>query len=173
MVGMKMSKTFLTPTVVHPNLGATSTEGMKGAYDVVIAKTEKFITPDGKKGRARVFSRVSPEQILDDKSGKLQAYASKAKSKISDVILKLKAPVDKKNQLLDLMAVQVKGEIAKSSSEFFSADMFHNANPAFKIPAQEKQVRFVDAANVEIPRNKPAPTPLPAEVILPELPPEI
>jgi hypothetical protein len=167
-----MSRPFLTPTVVHPNLGATSTEGMKGAYDVVIAKTEKFITPDGKKGRARVFSRVSPEQILDDKSGKLQAYASKAKSKISDAILKLKAPVDKKNKLLDLMAVQVKGEITKSSSEFFSADMFHNANPLFQIPVQ-RQVRFVDAANVEIPRNKPAPTPLPAEVILPELPPEI
>ena len=167
-----MSKTFLTPTVVHSNLGATSTEGMKGAYDVVIAKTEKFITPDGKKGRARVFSRVSPEQILDDKSGKLQAYASKAKSKISDAIFKLKAPVEKKNKLIDLMAVQVKGEIAKSSSEFFSADMFHNANPLFQIPVQ-RQVRFVDAANVEIPRNKPAPTPLPTEVILPELPPEI
>ena len=167
-----MSKTFLTPTVVHSNLGATSTEGMKGAYDVVIAKNEKFITPDGKKGRARVFSRVSPEQILDDKSGKLQAYASKAKSKISDAIFKLKAPVEKKNKLIDLMAVQVKGDIAKSSSEFFSADMFHNANPLFQIPVQ-RQVRFVDAANVEIPRNKPAPTPLPTEVILPELPPEI
>ena len=167
-----MSKTFLTPTVVHSNLGATSTEGMKGAYDVVIAKTEKFITPDGKKGRVRVFSRVSPEQILDDKSGKLQAYASKAKSKISDAIFKLKAPVEKKNKLIDLMAVQVKGEIATSSSEFFSADMFHNANPLFQIPVQ-RQVRFVDAANVEIPRNKPAPTPLPTEVILPELPPEI
>ena len=167
-----MSKTFLTPTVVHSNLGATSTEGMKGAYDVVIAKTEKFITPDGKKGSARVFSRVNPEQILDDKSGKLQAYASKAKSKISDAIFKLKAPVEKKNKLIDLMAVQVKGEIAKSSSEFFSADMFHNANPLFQIPVQ-RQVRFVDAANVEIPRNKPAPTPLPTEVILPELPPEI
>ena len=167
-----MSKTFLTPTVVHPNLGATSTEGMKGGYDVVIAKEEKFITPDGKKGRVRVFSRVSPEQILDDKSGKLQAYASKAKSKISDAIFKLKAPVEKKNKLIDLMAVQVKGEIAKSSSEFFSADMFHNANPLFQIPVQ-RQVRFVDAANVEIPRNKPAPTPLPTEVILPELPPEI
>ena len=167
-----MSKTFLTPTVVHSNLGATSTEGMKGAYDVVIAKTEKFITPDGKKGRARVFSRVSPEQMLDDKSGKLQAYANKAKSKISDAILKLKAPVEKKNKLIDLMAVQVKGDIATSSSEFFSADMFHNANPLFQIPVQ-RQVRFVDAANVEIPRNKPAPTPLPTEVILPELPPEI
>ena len=167
-----MSKTFLTPTVVHSNLGATSTEGMKGAYDVVIAKTEKFITPDGKKGRARVFSRVNPEQILDDKSGKLQAYASKAKSKISDAIFKLKAPVEKKNKLIDLMAVQVKGDIATSSSEFFSADMFHNANPLFQIPVQ-RQVRFVDAANVEIPRNKPAPTPLPTEVILPELPPEI
>ena len=167
-----MSKTFLTPTVVHSNLGATSTEGMKGAYDVVIAKNEKFITPDGKKGRVRVFSRVSPEQILDDKSGKLQAYASKAKSKISDAIFKLKAPVEKKNKLIDLMAVQVKGDIATSSSEFFSADMFHNANPLFQIPVQ-RQVRFVDAANVEIPRNKPAPTPLPTEVILPELPPEI
>ena len=167
-----MSKTFLTPTVVHPNLGATSTEGMKGAYDVVIAKNEKFITPDGKKGRVRVFSRVSPERILDDKSGKLQAYANKAKSKISDAIFKLKAPVEKKNKLIDLMAVQVKGDIATSSSEFFSADMFHNANPLFQIPVQ-RQVRFVDAANVEIPRNKPAPTPLPTEVILPELPPEI
>ena len=100
MVGMKMSKAFLTPTVVHPNLGATSTEGMKGAYDVVIAKNEKFITPDGKKGRVRVFSRVNPERILDDKSGKLQAYADRAKSKISDAILKLKAPAEKKNKLI-------------------------------------------------------------------------
>jgi hypothetical protein len=172
MVGMKMSKTFLTPTVVHPNLGATSTEGMNGAYDVVIAKNEKFITPDGKKGRVRVFSRVSPERILEDKSGKLQAYANRAKSKISDAILKLKAPAEKKNKLIDLMAVQVKGDITKSSSEFFSADMFHTSNPLFQIPVQ-KQVRFVDAANVEIPRNKPAPSPLPKEVILPELPPEI
>jgi hypothetical protein len=172
MVGMKMSKAFPTPTVVHPNLGATSTEGMKGAYDVVIAKNEKFITPDGKKGRVRVFSRVNPEQILDDKSGKLQAYANRAKSKISDAILKLKAPAEKKNKLIDLMAVQVKGDITKSSSEFFSADMFHNSNPLFQIPVQ-RQVRFVDAANVEIPRNKPAPNLLPTEVSLPELPPEI
>jgi hypothetical protein len=34
-------------------------------------------------------------------------------------------------------------------------------------------VRFVDAANVEIPRNKLAPNLLPTEVSLPELPPEI
>lgn len=166
-----MSKTFLTPTVVHPNLGATSTEGMKGAYDVVIAKNEKFITPDGKTGRARVFSRVSPERILDDKSGKLQAYANKAKSKISDAILKLKAPAEKKNKLIELMAVQVKGEIANSSSEFFGADAFNLANRAFRIPEQ-KQVRFMDGANTEIPRNKLASTPLPKEVILPELPPD-
>jgi hypothetical protein len=46
------------------------------------------------------------------------------------------------------------------------------ANKGFRIPVQ-KQVRFVDAANVEIPRNKPAPSPLTKEVILPELPPEI
>ena len=168
-----MSRTVLPSTVAHPNLGATSSEGIKSPYDVVIAKEEKFITPDGKKGKVRVFSRVSPERILDDKSGKLQAYATKAKSKSIDAILNLKVPVEKKNKLLDLMAVQVKGDIAKSSSEFFSADMFSSARQGFRIPVQTKQVRFVDAANVEIPRNKPAPNSVPKEVILPELPPEI
>jgi hypothetical protein len=167
-----MSRTFVTPTAVHPNLGATSTEGLKGAYDVVIAKEEKFITPDGKKGRVRVFSRVSPERIRDDKSGSLQSYATKAKAKISDAISRLQTRAELKEKILDLMPVQVKGDIQNSSSEFFSADGFHMVNQGFRIPVQ-KQVRFVDAANVEIPRNKPAPSPLPKEVILPELPPEI
>ena len=167
-----MSRTFVTPTAVHPNLGATSTGGVKGAYDVVIAKEEKFITPDGKKGRVRVFSRVSPERIRDDKSGSLQSYATKAKAKISDAISRLQTRAELKEKMLDLMAVQVKGDIQNSSSEFFSADGFHMANKGFRIPVQ-KQVRFVDAANVEIPRNKPAPSPLTKEVILPELPPEI
>jgi len=167
-----MNRISRTPTVVHPNLGKTSTEGMKGAYDVVIAKEEKFITPDGKTGRARVFSRVSPEKIRDDKSGDLQAYAKNAKAKISDAIHKLKTSTEKKNRLLDLMAVQVKGDIAKSSSEFFGADTFNLANQGFRLPEQ-KQVRFTDAANVEIPRNQPASRALPKEVILPELPPEM
>jgi hypothetical protein len=151
MWGMKMNRTFLTPTVVHPNLGATSNEGVKGAYDVVIAKEEKFITPDGKQGRVRVFSRVSPERIFDDKSGKLQACANKARDKINDVI---------------------KGDLIKSSSKIYSADAFYSANKGFQIPVQ-KQVRFVDAANAEIPRNNAASGALPKEVILPELPPDI
>jgi hypothetical protein len=167
-----MSRTFLTPTVVHPNLAATSTEGMKGAYDVVIAKEEKFITPDGKKGRVRVFSRVSPERIRDDQSGSLQSYGTKAKAKISDAVSRLQTRTELKAKLLDLMAVKIKGDIQNSSSEFFSADGFHMANKGFRIPVQN-QVRFVDTANIEIPRSKPAPNPLPKEVILPELPPEI
>ena len=172
MVGMKMSKSFLTPTVVHPNLGATSTEGMKGGYDVVIAKEEKFITPDGNKGRVRVFSRVSPERIRDDKSGNLQSYAIKAKAKISDVISSLQIRTGQKNKLLNLMPAQVKSDMPTASAEFFSADSFHLANKGFRIPVQ-KQVRFVDAANAEIPRNNAASGALPKEVILPELPPDI
>ena len=171
MWGMKMNRTFLTPTVVHPNLGATSNEGVKGAYDVVIAKEEKFITPDGNKGRVRVFSRVSPERIRDDKSGNLQSYAIKAKAKISDVISSLQIRTSQKNKLLNLMPARIKSDMPTASAEFFSADSFHLANKGFRIPVQN-QVRFVDAANAEIPRSKPASTPLPKEVILPELPPE-
>jgi hypothetical protein len=159
------------PTFVHPKVDKTSTEGMKGAYDVVIAKEEKFITTKGKTGRARVFSRVSPEKISDDKSGNLQAYAKSAKARISDAILKLKTTTEKKNRLLDLMSVQVKGNIAKSSSEFLGADSLSHANRVFRLPEQ-KQVRFMDTANVEIPHNKSAQAALPKVVILPELPPE-
>jgi hypothetical protein len=172
MGGMKMSRTFLTPTVVHPNLVATSTEGTKGAYDVVIAKEEKFITPDGKKGRVRVFSRVSPERILEDKSGKLQAFANKARAKIDDVIMKLETRAGLKKKLRNMMGAPIKGDSMKSSSEIYSADAFYSANKVFQIPVQ-KQVRFVDAANADIPRNNPAPGALPKEVILPELPPDI
>jgi hypothetical protein len=169
---MKMSKSFLTPTVVHPNLVATSTEGTKGAYDVVIAKEEKFITPDGKQGRVRVFSRVSPERIFDDKSGKLQACANKARDKINDVIMKLETRAGLKKKLRDMMGAQIKGDLIKSSSKIYSADAFYSANKGFQIPVQ-KQVRFVDAANAEIPRNNAASGALPKEVILPELPPDI
>ncbi len=166
-----MNRTSRMPTFVHPNLDNTSSKVVQGTYDVVIAKEEKFITPNGKIGRARVFSRVSPEKIRNDGSGNLQTYAKHAKARISDAILRSKMPAEKKSLVLDMMTVQVKGDHSKPLTAFFSANKFHDANEKFRLPEQ-KQVRFMDTANVEIPRNKPAQAALPKEVILPELPQE-
>lgn len=167
-----MSKNSLSSIVAHPNLSAARTKGLKGAYDVVIVKDEKFVTPDGKKGRTRIFARVSPEQIKDDKSGVLKAGAKKARFMIGQAIARLKAPTEKKQRMLDLMGAQIKGDIKNSSKEFFSADAFHTVNQSgFRIPVQ-KQVRFIDATTTEIPmKDRPAQA-LPKEVILPELPPD-
>jgi hypothetical protein len=159
-------------TVAHPNIGNANTDGLNGVYDVIVAKKETFITPDGLKGRARVFSRVTPEQIREDPSGELRSGAKKAKSFLTEAISKLKVPDQKKQRLRDMMTAQVKGNIQSSSKEFFGVDGFQILDKATLHLSVQKQVRFVDANNSQIPTKQLAAPTLPKEVILPELPPE-
>jgi hypothetical protein len=167
-----MVKPILPSVVAHPNLANTSSEGLKGAYDLVVLNHEKFITTKNTLGSAKVFTRVSSDQVLKDKSDNLKHFALEAKSRIRDAILKLRVPPEKKERLLDLMAAQIKGNIKESSKEFIGADAFNTVNQSgFRIPVQ-KQVRFVIADAAEIPRNDRRSQLLPKEVILPEIPPD-
>ncbi len=168
-----MSKPLLPSTVAHPSLCNTSNESMKSGYDVLVAKSEQFVTTKGVKGRQRVFSRVSPEQIQADKSGELKKGAIKAKALTREAISKAKIPKAKKETILELMSAPIKGNITSSSGEFLSADQFSLMNKTGKFAALQKQARFADAAPAEIPRPANKTPTLPGEVILPELPPDI
>jgi hypothetical protein len=60
-----MSKIQLPPVFISPNmkLSQYDTERGKGMNDAVLARKEKYITPNGKKGTAIVFSRVQPHEL--------------------------------------------------------------------------------------------------------------
>ena len=150
-----MKSAGLPPKIVNSNLQRSNHDGLNTAYDVVIAKTEKFITPRGVKGKTTVFSRISPDQLRDDKNGGLRAAATKARCFLEEKIAALKCAQDKKDRLLSLLSAQVEGNISHSSTEFFSADKVNVSAKLFEIP-EAKLVRFVDASNTDIP---PAPTP--------------
>jgi hypothetical protein len=165
-----MDRTRVHVQIAHPNLAPTS-DGLEGAYDVVIAKSEKFVTPRGVKGTATIFSRVSPERIKDDKTGRLRAAATEAKAAIEHAIGKLKYPPEKKSRLLSLMSALVKSNISDSSKEFFAADGAHLIRPALHVSGS-KLVRFADEPPTEMPASRQRSASLPSEVILPELPPE-
>lgn len=157
--------------LAHPNLGNTSSKGLVGAYDVVVATSQSVITPQGTKTRVRVYSRVSPEQIASDTSSKLAKGAAKARARIDGAIDKLKGKPELKRQLHDLMAAQVKGNITESSRQHAAPDAFHYFNKQ-RLHWPEKMVRFVDAPAAEIPRPQVQAPAVPTEVILPELPPD-
>ncbi len=166
-----MDRTRVHVQIAHPNLAKTSEGTLDSAYDVVIAKTEKFVTPRGVKGKATVFSRVSPDRIKADKTGRLHAAAVSAKASIEHAIGKLRVPPEKKMRLLDLLTALVKGNIAESSREFFSADNSNIVRPVLHL-SDNKLVRFADEPPGEIPASRPRTASAPNEVILPELPPE-
>lgn len=166
-----MDRTRVHVQIAHPNLARTGDGALDTAYDVVIAKTEKFVTPRGVKGKATVFSRISPDQIKADKTGGLRAAALSAKARVENAIGKLRAPPDKKMRLLDLLTAMVKGNIAESSKDFFSADGANIVRPALHL-SDNKLVRFANEPPAQIPASRPRTAAVPTEVILPELPPE-
>ena len=166
-----MDRTRVHLQIAHPNLAKASENNLDTAYDVVIAKTEKFVTPRGVRGKATVFSRVSPDRIKTDKTGRMHAAAVSAKATIENAIGKLRTPPEKKTRLLNLMAALVKGNISDSSREYFSADNANIARPVLHL-SDNKLVRFADEPPAEIPASRPRTTSVPIEVILPELPPE-
>jgi hypothetical protein len=157
--------------LAHPNLGDTSSHGLAGAYDVVVATSQNVITPQGTKTRVRVYSRVRPEQIASDTSGRLAKGASKARKRIDQAIDKLKVKPELKRRLHNLMSAQIKGNITESSRQHTAADAFHQFNEQ-RLHLPEKMVRFVDAPPAEIPRAKVQTPAMPTEVILPALPPD-
>ncbi len=166
-----MDRSRVHVQIAHPNLAKTSDETLDRAYDVVIAKTEKFVTPRGVKGKATVFSRVSPNRIKTDKTGQLQEAAANAKSLITDAISKLRLAPEKKKGLLGHMTAFIKGNIDETSKEFFSADSARLIRPALRL-SDNKLVRFADEAPAEIKASRPRAASAPTEVVLPELPPE-
>ncbi len=166
-----MDRTRQHVQIAHPNLGRTGEGALDTAYDVVIAKTEKFITPRGVKGKATVFSRVSADRIKADQTGRLHAAATSAKATIKEAIGKLRAPPELKMRLSNLLTALVKGNISDSSKEFFSADGANMVRQVLHL-SDNKLVRFADVPPAEIPAGRPRANSVPTEVILPELPPE-
>lgn len=167
----QVNKAGLPPVIANRNLYQSGGDALDTAYDVVIAKAEKFVTPREVKGKTIVFSRISPDRIKADQTGSLHAAGTAAKSFIETAIGKLKSKPAQKKRLADSLAVQVKGNIRESSKAFFSADSMNIAKNLLHAP-QAKLVRFVDNANTEIPAKSAPATPLPKEIVLPELPPE-
>jgi hypothetical protein len=158
-------------SLAHPNLQKTSSDGLVGNYDVVVATSQNVISTEGKKTRVRVYSRVSPAQIASDTSSGLAKGASKARAFIDGAIDKLKAKPELKRRLHDLMSAQIKGNITESSRQHAAADAFNHFNEhCLHLP--KKMVRFVDAPAAEIPRAGAQLPAMPTEVILPELPPD-
>jgi len=166
-----MDRTRVHVQIAHPNLARTGDGPLDTAYDVVIAKTEKFVTPRGVKGKATVFSRVSPDRIKADKTGGLRAAALSAKASIENAVGKLRIPSEMKMRVLAPLTALVKGHIAESSKEFFSADSANMVLPTLHVSGN-KLVRFADEPPAQIPASRPRTAPVPTEVILPELPPD-
>jgi hypothetical protein len=81
---------------------------------------------------------------------------------------RLKIDPDKKQQLLGLMQVKIKGQFSASSNTHLGVEAVLNAGRHTKIDdlPVAKQVRFVDAANSNISARPPV------TVELPPLPPD-
>lgn len=145
-----MTKALLPRMIANPNIGRTDQNSLENAYDVVSARKEKFVTPNGVKGKTLVFSRVNPEKISNN-PGSAQGL-EKATRFVESSIQRLKASPELKARMRSLLFAQVRGNITNSSERFISADGFHLANQnRFNLP-EGKLVRFVDSANTEIPR---------------------
>ncbi len=152
-----MSKIQLPPVFISPNmkLSQYDTEHGKGMNDAVLARKEKYITPNGKKGTAVVFSRVQPHELkLLDADNRL-GHTSIVRSFIDEKLKSLKTPQATKDRIYSMINRIDSGNTKNSDNRFISADAFIdnlNNGKFFSFP-EAKQVRFVDSANTII--NQP------------------
>ncbi len=152
-----MSKIQLPPVFISPNmkLSQYDTEHGKGMNDAVLARKEKYITPNGKKGTAVVFSRVLPHELkLLDADNRL-GHTSIVRSFIDEKLKSLKTPQATKDRIYSMINRIDSGNTKNSDNKFVSADAFTdnlNNGKFFSFP-EAKQVRFVDSANTII--NQP------------------
>ena len=152
-----MSKIHLPSVFISPNLKLSQhdTEHWKGINDAVLARKEKFITPQGKKGSAVVFSRVQPHELKLSDADKRLGHTSIVRSFIDGKLKSLKAPQATKDRIYSMINRMDSENTKNSDNKFVSADAFTdnlNNGKFFSFP-EAKQVRFVDSANTII--NKP------------------
>jgi hypothetical protein len=139
--------------IVSPNLVKQNQNGDAGGFDTVGIRKENYVTPQGVKGETKVIYRVTAKQMQNGDISELRSVAAKVKSFIVDAFSRLKIPSAKKETLMRFLGARMQGNHSQSSTEFISANNFSEANKKlFHIPV-EKQVRFVDGANTEIPRK--------------------
>lgn len=136
-------------------LSQYDTEHGKGMNDAVLARKEKYITPNGKKGTTVVFSRVQPHELkLLDADNRL-GHTSIVRSFIDEKLKSLKTPQATKDRIYSMINRIDSGNTKNSDNKFVSADAFTdnlNNGKFFSFP-EAKQVRFVDSANTII--NQP------------------
>jgi hypothetical protein len=146
-----MSKIQLPSVFISPNmkLSQFDTEHGKGLNDAVLARKEKYITPDGKKGTAIVFSRVQPHELKLLDAKKRIGRTSIVRNFIDEKLKSLKAPQATIDRIYSMINRIDSGNIKNSDNNCFSADAFTdnlNNGKFFSFP-EAKQVRFVDSAN--------------------------
>jgi len=153
-----MSKVQLPSVFISPNmkLSQFDTEHGKGLNDAVLARKEKYITPDGKKGTTVVFSRVQPHELKLLDAKKRIGRTSIVRNFIDEKLKSLKAPQATIDSIYSMINRIDSGNIKNSDNNFFSADAFTdnlNNGKFFSFP-EAKQVRFVDSANTIIDKPK-------------------
>jgi hypothetical protein len=146
-----MTKIQLPSVFISPNmkLSQFDTEHGKGLNDAVLARKEKYITPDGKKGTAVVFSRVQPHELKLTDAEKRMGRTSIVRNFIDEKLKSLKAPQSAIDRIYLMINRIDSGNTKSSDNKFFSADAFTdnlNNGKFFSFP-EAKQVRFVDSAN--------------------------
>jgi hypothetical protein len=149
-----MSKIQLPPVFISPNmkLSQYDTEHGKGMNDAVLARKEKYITPNGKKGTTVVFSRVQPHKLKSPDAEKRIGHTLIVRNFIDEKLKSLKTPQATKNRIYSMINRIDSGNTKNSDNKFFSADAFTdnlNNGKFFSFP-EAKQVRFVDSANTII-----------------------
>ena len=149
-----MSKIQLPPVFISPNmkLSQHDTDHGKGLNDAVLARKEKYITPDGKKGTAIVFSRVQPHELKLLDAKKRLGRTSIIRNFIDEKLKSIKAPQEIKERIYSMINRIDSGNTKNSDNKFISADAFIdnlNNGKFFSFP-EAKQVRFVDSANTII-----------------------
>ncbi|MEO0318016.1 MAG: hypothetical protein RL404_1693 [Pseudomonadota bacterium] len=173
-----MNKIPMSQTMVSPNItpkekrdqGVLEKQAARSErnFDALLARQEEFVTPDGRTGTTLIFSRATPSQLLARDAGSRLGSGPLAKQLIAQNVNRLKIDPDKKQQLLGLMQVKIKGQFSASSNTHLGVEAVLNAGRHTKIDdlPVAKQVRFVDAANSNISARPPV------TVELPPLPPD-
>lgn len=170
---MTMNKIPMSPAMISPNMEPKEKRGQgvlekqreasERKYDALVARTETFVTPDGREGKVVIYSRASPSQLLAMDAERRVGSGALAKSHIEKNVERLKINQERKQQLLDLMRVKIKGNFSRSSDTHLGAEAVRNLKSNLKVNSLPiaKQVRFVDSANSNIPARVPSSIDLP------------
>lgn len=157
------------PVIGARNLEATRPGGQSSLnYQIVVARKQTLLQPNGKRSTVVVFERVSRAQLDEDRTGKTAKDAKRAISILKDRMAAQGLPSKRVKEVLRHMFVP-------SASHAFEVDKRALDGKALDALIESGKMktgktRFADAASL-IPDKPVAKAPLPArEIILPELP---